>query len=468
MNRRRYRPSLECLEGRTCPALFRVTYSVGTLILNGSPSAKAASFEDLLIQRVGGFNYQVIDRHNGAAPINYGVFALTRDLRLNLTGFNADINIDLNHGVLPGNIYIDLGYGNNDFAGPFAIPHPVSVYGGVGARVNGSIFVSRGSGQEVVSIGQIGFDTTNPAAEAVVVGNSVYATGGNPSALGNSLFIGPGSVVGNDVIATLYNQITVGAFLAPGAVVGRNLTVNDLRSTVPASVENLGFVGGNVLVYGSATDDQLVIGDPGTGAPGVVGGSLYGYLGNGDDLVNMEPGTVVGKNLYIFEGNGNDTFGAPALAPTPGFSGTVGGVVALTYGNGNNAIAFNNQSYLGSNLFVFVGNGSNAIDLDGLVRGSVLATTGNGTNTFTLDANADIRGPVVSFRGGNGSNTVTVSSPVNTFGLQVIFRSGFRKLDLSAVTSLGAAYIDFGTGFGTKIFVPAPLVTWPQTIKNYP
>ena len=43
-----------------------------------------------------------------------GTYYITRDLRLNLTQFSTDINVDLNGGVFPGNIYFYLGRGNQD------------------------------------------------------------------------------------------------------------------------------------------------------------------------------------------------------------------------------------------------------------------------------------------------------------------------------------------------------------------
>src|SRR5947209_4722749 len=99
----RFRPTLEALENRTCPAgLLKVTYSLGTLTLNGSPTAGPAIGQNLTIRRVSGTNYQVLD--NAATPINYGTYYITRDLRLNLTQFNTDINVDLNGGLFPGNI----------------------------------------------------------------------------------------------------------------------------------------------------------------------------------------------------------------------------------------------------------------------------------------------------------------------------------------------------------------------------
>src|SRR5207248_101491 len=139
-----------------------------------------------------------------------------------------------------------LGTGNHDTP-PVVAPHPVSIYGGTGSVVGGSIYLSRGSGQEVFSIGQIGFDTSSPATEAITVAGSVFASGANGTGVsGNSLFIGPASVVNGTVAATLINQVALGAFLSPAAHVGGNFSVNDTGSTLAATVNLLGTITGNV------------------------------------------------------------------------------------------------------------------------------------------------------------------------------------------------------------------------------
>lgn len=386
--------------------------------------------QDLLIQRVAGTNFKVLD--NAATPINYGTFTVTNGLRLNLTSFTTDINIDLNAGVLPGSVTIDLGNGDADAIAPGMLaPHPVSIYDGSGMNtgtINGGVTVLRGSGQEVVALGQIGPLDTNPTAHAIHINGGVTATASTQGGFaGNSLFVGPGTVVNGSVSDTQYSQMTVGAFGFTGGQVGGSLTVNLTNSPIGASVVVLGFVGGNLSVSGSNNGDFVAVRDPNPGGagdvPGSIGGSFSVNLGSGFNLVDMDPATFVGKSFSVTAGNGTTLFGSPIF----GFGGTVGGSMTLNFGNGPNTILFGGTALIGGSLNLTVGNGANSIDLNGTVAGSVTATTGNGTNTFTVDTGAQLLGPVVNFKGGTGSNTVTIANAVNSFALHVTFTNGTRS-----------------------------------------
>src|SRR4051794_29487396 len=102
---------LESLEDRCCPTLVAQFIS-GSLILSGSPTATQG--QSLSITRVPGAPLALQVR-DGAATL--GTFNVTGDLRLNLTNYNTDINIDLHgttatNGTLGGSVVATLGRGN--------------------------------------------------------------------------------------------------------------------------------------------------------------------------------------------------------------------------------------------------------------------------------------------------------------------------------------------------------------------
>jgi fibronectin-binding autotransporter adhesin len=494
--RQRFRPLVERLESRDCPSLTTM-YNAGTLTLSGVPTAVPG--EQLLIQRVSGTNYDVRDQapepFTGTGGLDIGTFNITHDLHLNFTSFRADININLNGGTFPGSIFVNLGAGNKDsFLPGLVTPHPVSVYGGTGSAVNGSISFQQGSGQEIFAVGQIGFDTTSPATESVAVYGSVTATGSMASGFtGNSLFIGPASVVYGTVTGTQMNQVSVGAFLAPDGRVGGNLLINDSGSAIGADVTILGVIGGSVTVNGTNAGDTVALFDPtAPGTPGTIGGNLSALLGNGTNFVTMDTGTAVGGSVTVMGGNGANTISGNLLSGTPGFAGTVGKSMTIGFGNGNNTIALGSSNAIGGGLNVTVGggnnaitlanqvaalaslslgNGTNSVDVTGVMYSSFYVTAGNGTNTFTLDPGGQILGSTLSYRGGSGSNTVQIlNGAANPFALNVTFVGGTRTIELGAGISLGSATLDFGTGPGTKnlLYDGGLIVTWPQIVRNFP
>ncbi len=515
--RRRFRPFLERLEARDCPSLT-TTYSLGTLTLSGTPTGSAPGAQ-LLIQRMGGTNYQVSD--NG---ITIGTFANVSSLRLNLQSYRENITVDLVGGTFPGSISMSLGKGDVDPSAMPGIvtPHPITITGGPGSVVTGSVTVQGGSGQEVLDIGQ---EPLPGSPIPVTVAGSVNFTGApNAGFAGNAIVIGPGSVVGTDVVATQVSQVTVGSFTAAAGAVGRNLAVNDTNSTIGVSLDILGRVSGNVSVSGTNVGDFLVLDNNTPGPAGSVGGNFAANLGSGGGSGNFiftDAGTTVGGGFTATGGNGGVfalfngtihgslglTFGSGTnTISTPGAvgqnttlslgtgtnmvtldgtiggqasvftgaaantidttGGTVGGAAVFNLGNGTNMLTLG--GLLGSVSYTG-GAGTNSIDLTGTVARSVVVNMGNGVNSFTLDVGAQILGPTLQYTGGTNSDTVVLQNGIiNPFAVDVIFKAGTRSLTYTAGTEPARDFIDFGTGPGTKSLSIADPITWPHTVLNYP
>jgi hypothetical protein len=475
----RVRPLLEQLEDRNCPS-FTTNFAAGTLTLTGTPLPTAPlSGQELLILRVAG-GYEVKDNANAneSGGVVLGTFAVTRDLHLNLLSYTKPIVIDLAGGPFPGSIYLRLGLGN---IAPPGSPNPITITGGAGAQVNGSVYVSGGSGAEILDIGSPGV-----APVPVAVAGSVYFTGNpGPVSSGNSLNISSGSSVGTDVIATQVSNVMVGPATTtpalPAGLVNRNLTVNAVGASSPASLALLGRIAGNLSLLGSNPADSLHLMNSGS-----VGGSVTASLAGGGNLVT-DAGTSVGGDfmasggaggvstnfLGTMGGNLNLNFGNGANNIV--LTGSVGKNVNVTMGNGLNNVFLKNGSFIGGNLTLNGGNGTDSITLgggtSGLIAGNVTVRLGNGSNVFMQSNNFAINGSSVSYYGGSGSNSVTIANPANGYNLYIntggTMGSATDTVNLSTVTNLGSATIVFGVLPGNKTWNP-PAISFPLTLTNFP
>ncbi len=471
----RFRPSLEILEERWCPTL-KTVFSQGTLSLSGTPTGSGTGQALLVIRN--GTNYQVLDGANVTTltgGTNIGTFALTKDLHLNLMSYRENIFVDLNGGTFPGSIYLSLGQG---VTGGSLLSVSVFGNGTAADHVNGSVYVQQGSGQEVFNVGQATPTSLMPATTAVTVGGNVTFSGASQTGfLGNAINIAPGSVVSGNLNASAAAQVTIGEFSFVGGSVSGNVMVSNANQPILSNLVIIGQVGGNVNFMGSNNGDTVSLFNTPAGPPhGSVGGSMTLIMGTGagpilPSLVNMDTGTFVGGSLTILAGNGGTQVS---------LSGTIGGNLSVTAGNGANAVDLGNNGgaffnlpgplTVGGTVNLNLGAGGNAVEFfTGTTVGkSVTMTMGNGTNTFTLDAGAQVLGRTLSFTGGTVHDTVMINNAIaNVFALNVLFKNGIRELDIAAGTSLDSAYINFGTGSGTKT-LNSPTVTWDETIVNFP
>src|SRR5262249_2690616 len=100
------RLSLEQLEDRLTPTLSVLSLG-STLSITGTPTAGPA--QPLLVQGVGGDNFQVLD---GTADL--GTFHAARGLRLDLSSVadGTRVRVDLAGDTLPGSLAVNVGSGN--------------------------------------------------------------------------------------------------------------------------------------------------------------------------------------------------------------------------------------------------------------------------------------------------------------------------------------------------------------------
>lgn len=440
--------ALRRLEDRDCPALT-IVYAGGNLTVLGTPSA--GSGDELLIQRVAGNTFTVTDD-----TINYGSYAVTGNLALRLQRYDAcDITVDLNGGLLPGNLTIDLGLGNTNalFSGV------VSVFAGTsaaGTGVGGSIDFRNGSGEELLVVGSL-----DVVPSPIRVGNDVRATLRQANSFGDTLSILGATVVGRDVIATRTDAILIADFTTPTTAVGRNLIVNAGGAGIGQVVTVFGQVNGNVVMVG--TNDSVF----------------------GDDL-QIEVGAVVGGDVTVaaFDGlNFTEIFGtvSGSLTHVGGagadyveVSGGVDGSMQLVLGDGDNEFAFPAAAVISGALTVQGGNGADTLDgptlgltgFEGTVHGNVSLNLGNGDNTLTLVG--AVNGSRLDYTGGSGVDSVTIDS-AGTYALRVALGAGLDTFVYGVNAVVGSANLDFGSDFDLDVFTQlVAAITWDHTVLRLP
>src|SRR5205809_1035886 len=107
-----FRPELERLEARECPA-FNIYYDSSLLLIRGHPTLPFVNPGDGLQLRVlPGGNLQVREV-GGATTINYGSYRPPQNVQISLDyNTDHDLTIDLGGGRLPSNVLVNLGLGN--------------------------------------------------------------------------------------------------------------------------------------------------------------------------------------------------------------------------------------------------------------------------------------------------------------------------------------------------------------------
>jgi hypothetical protein len=456
MQQHRARPvQLERLEDRLAPALS-LFYQAGNLTIRGVPTGQ------LDVTRVGALPtlFRVTDNSKFL-----GTFNVAGDLTLQLAHRPADIKIDLNAGRIGRNLLIQLG---NGYTGPFAPDNnSVDVFDSAGAgagRVGGSVTVLRGNTRETVNVGALRTAPFTVVPLPIRVGNDVTfaarPSAGPLPAIGDTLNIDAGTLVGRNVTAALVNNVAVGRQGVGLAVtrVGGSVTVAGGNDNSPVSAVLSGEVGRGVSFTGTNSDDNFTLQETDIGAGGIVGGNVTanllgaGALGN---TATLGAGQTVGGNAAILStGDALDLFM---------LGGQVAGNLTVQMGNGENALMIDPVDPLdvGGSMTFHGGNGKNHFGnsitgaFNPTVGGDLRFFLGNGDNGTLLDPNtitASVGGTLV-WRSGNGPNFVQLGDGVSTvsYRASMIFGSNDDTLIVNLNTGSLSGFLD--GGFGTNELV---------------
>lgn len=442
----RFRPTLECLEGRLAPAV-NVALTGGSLLITGVPAAGPT--EALQVQGLGEDLYQVLD-----GTIDHGTYRVSGDIRLRLDSVNNDVFIDLAGDTLPGSLLVDLGRGDRDLAS-FNAVYLTNTWG-VG-RVARDVSLSGGSGGEYFNI----FGIPEFDAFLEIGGNVQVSSAPVVTPYEDTFRLDPGVTIEGSVTSFRLTHT-----LISGATILGNLTVD--AGTTPTGLDLLmdGTVRGAVGVTGGATSPafsssvlltgsvagsvnvQLTTGAATVTHLGTIGRS---FMLNASDRVSAAVelrGPIAGSALVNLGGSATTT-SRLTLATSLGGSAHISsrsGQVDVTIGHdpGDGSL---HPVTLGDNLVVNLGGGSNHFTFNGIV-----GVRGNGN---------------FSYLGGRGSDIVEIAG-VRARNIRISTGGGDDTVQFTGFARGSRAVIDFGPGAGARTWVPPVIIELAITLVNYP
>lgn len=485
MRKRPVRLWLEALEDRWCPSLT-VQNASGYLIISGTPVGTNAAGGLLIQGTAARTNFFTIK--DGSTYL--GTYQVTNNLYLNLNNHQSEgINIDLNSNTIPGNLFINLGTGNNTGNVQFSVAVYNSTGGATTGRIGGNLQVVNGSGSETVIPGfQNNFSNAPPAFGLRVGGDLTFnaKVGGPTPSNFDVLDTGAGSavagttpptvVVGGNVNTTAVDAVGLG----PTTTVGKSVSIAAAGER-PLFVQDFATVQGNVGITGSQTrapnpvigpsqlGNFIEVGGFPTGTA-FVGGSLQMSAGPGDAFFLIDAGTTVNGTTGITSSSGSDTVSIGG--------GNFNSNLTLNMGDGNDSINLAaGTSVLGS-MSLNAGNGNNFVTDDATVGSTLTFNFGNGDDTVTIGS---APGGMLNWTSGSGNDSVTFGDATNTpstWNVNMRFGTGNDTLTLAgngtvATPNFLTGFIDMGGPPGGNSFDPTGSLlagTWvivqPFTLQN--
>jgi hypothetical protein len=403
MKRRpRFRPKVEQLEDRCCPSVT-ASITAGSLVITGSAL-------DLTVTEISQDRFQVI-----ADNITKGTFTVLHDVDINLSsGPSAQVTLDLDHNVAPGNVNIHLGSGSPT----------LSIFGGT---IEGNLNVVGGSGADSIELGgQIGTGPFQPIPFTLPIpptpplippllpllpastmanpipGSFVRRPGDVPPTLGTSL-----RVEGNTSVQLGGNAQSI-LRVDPWVELDGSLTAAQVGQIDLMLGSN---VGGDVVLQGAAGGMSVNLTGDIQGSVSVLGGTGYDSF----DLGSF--GTIAGDLQTVNVEN----------VQLEGFSGVKGGVsvrgatnlqvagqigLGMTYvgvGHTQETVTVQSSAMIGGDVGISLGSGSDTADLEGVIGGNLVVSAGAGFDTLLLGGWVQ---HTATINLGSGVDTVVVSGTV--------------------------------------------------------
>jgi hypothetical protein len=387
----RYRPRLDRLEDRTCPALA-FHYASGLLIVSGVPTSGTVS-----IQETGPGTFSVQDGGGTAS-----VFGRVSNLSVNLGNAASTVDINLNGNTLAGSLTTTFAGGANT----------LSIENGT----VGFLTIRGGSGGTTLTLGD-GSSLLKVMRDSVIslAGNS----GDSVTAANNADFVGN---------LTVANAASVN--LASGSTVGRSAVFSAAR--IGTDVVDDATVGSDVVFVSSvplANGQNTLEVDGTVGLDVVVSAGALNLVGTEVDI-----NANVARNVTIATGGLADTVNVATGV-------NVGGVLTVALARGSDSLNVSDGSTLGGALLL-LGNGPRQVMFGATVgkNTNVLVFEmlgGTGAETVTFTAGATFRGVGIVSLSPFSNNTVSFASAqtFNTFAFTIdggIF--GTNTLNLSGST----------------------------------
>jgi fibronectin-binding autotransporter adhesin len=344
--------TLEKLEDRLCPSLTASLQS-GTLAVSGT--ANNGSISVVQDSTTPG-TVKVFDGNTAVGSPFTGV----NNVRLNLTGADDKVTVDLGGQKLSGGVTANLGAGTNSLAV-------------VNGSLGGALQANAGAGNDTVTLGD-GTKALSLTDVGMILGGgtNTVAVHGKVNVLDSLAAFGAGSVttdVGSTVKDLFVRSSQAGSTVNLNGGVTGNAAVDAFflsGSSAGTTVNVTGAVGGNFSFLGSNQADTLHL-------AGTVGKSVAASLYGGADTVTID-GAINGS-LALDTGAGADKVT---------LNSTVGGKTAIDTGDGNDVLTITAKAKLQGAAAVEMGAGNDSVTLDNAATISTLLIDGGpGTNTFT-------------------------------------------------------------------------------------
>lgn len=414
---------IESLEDRVVPAsqIF-IDYdpTTGNLVLTGSGDDDIAI---IVVDATNGVSLTTTGNFTGdGTGLTAGPFNVTGNLTISLGNGADGVSIDGDAGpgtLSSGNIYVDLGSGND--LSEMSTTNPLTV--------QGNVTVIGGTGDDAVTLGD--------GVAGAFVAQNVTIDLGTDAGVGQPITMDNFTVNGNLSInnAGTGNQVTQLGFEAPSTVNG-NLSVTQSNSA-------------NTLGYIVDIRDVSV-----TGNVSVINGS-----GTGTTLARIQslvPTTVGGTTTLI---NGNNATNVASIGFDPASSTltlTKGIIVKNGTATTSNAINVNSAVNSGSTSATFTnGNApTNSIafgtNTANSFLGTVTATNGNATTTANLiTVNRSTFAKATNFINGTALTTNTVT--LGSIAAAPISVTGNLAITNGAATTSNNVNVDQLTTSGAKV-----------------
>ncbi len=458
------RPKLEVLEARDCPA-FNVYYTSTTLLVRGHPTLPFVNPGDgLQLQAQANGTVQVREV-GGATTINYGSYRPPQSIQV-VFDYNTDhdFTFNLNGLRVPSNLLVDLGKGNLDLLS--VPPHPVNIING---NLGGTLTVLRGSGGELINLGQSEGAGGTGALPLRLDGDARLVLAPNQTPLGGDfLFVNAGSELRGQLSTQEVDNVNIGENPVPGVNSGVAFVRKNLFDSAPISqnvskLDIFGEVDGPVSFEGTPAVSPVF-----------------------RDAVFVETGALVANNLSAALGNGNGSFrvlgtvqGNVSFTGALGddfvtLSGAVFGSTQMDLRSGNNTLLF--PGSVGGDFSVAAGNGDNDLtNFAGTVGGKLTFNLGNGNNSAII---SNAPGGTLTWTSGNGNDSLTLGSGLTAgsefWTVNVLFGSGDDVFTLAGTTAgttqVISGKVDGGGRMTGNTFVQGPnwVLTPTFVLVNFP
>jgi hypothetical protein len=247
MKNRRGLLQLEGLTERIVPAVS-IRAMDGDLVISGIANTVAAK-QHLEIRVTGNNQVNIID-----GTTVRGVYAVTGDLKLNLSNRNDEVTIDFTGDFsLDGSIIANLNNGIDTIA--------ITNSGGIG-EIFGDVIVDGGNGSDSLTI-----NNTGATGDDLTVYGQVTFNGGSGTDtfnLNSATTTGTQDLfVGNGLTLTRVNTVNIGTGATEDVNISGNVTINSSADKIISNTTNIGTsavnISGALVVTGGQGGDSITL-----------------------------------------------------------------------------------------------------------------------------------------------------------------------------------------------------------------